>query len=181
MGADRELIQIVDAALAEAERKAGHWLACRPGCTPCCMGPFPITAADATRLRNGLASLDPNRAAQVRQRAQASVARLERDYPGGTLERILQDDEAAAGEPCPALDPETGLCELYESRPITCRTFGPPLHFKGESLGVCELCFQGASDEEIAECAVEIDAPVIPECPDTETIVAYALLCGPGI
>src|ERR1044071_1703757 len=100
MGADRELIQIVGAALAEAERKAGFWLACRPGCTPCCMGPFPITTADALRLRNGLAALERNRAEGVRQRARASVARIERDYPGGTLETILQDDEAAAEEPC---------------------------------------------------------------------------------
>src|SRR5580704_17105141 len=52
------LIQIVDAALAEAVRKSGAWLACRPGCCECCMGPFPFSEADAARLRDGLAELE---------------------------------------------------------------------------------------------------------------------------
>ena len=178
MGADRDLIQIVDASLAEAALKAGSWLACRPGCTPCCMGPFPITGEDAARLRKGLAGLDAERAARVRQRALMSVARLEHDYPGNTIARVLEEDDAAADEPCPALDPATGLCDLYEARPITCRTFGPPLHFTGESLAVCELCFEGATDDEIAACAVEIDCAPSPPHPDTDTIVAYALSRG---
>src|SRR5690242_261004 len=44
---DRAFIQIVDAATAEAARRSGPWLACRPGCTQCCIGPFPITQLDA--------------------------------------------------------------------------------------------------------------------------------------
>ena len=131
-----DLVQIVDAALAEAVHKAGAWLACRPGCTDCCIGSFPISDGDASRLRLGLAGLDPEHAARIRQRANA----------------FTEDDF------CPALDPETGLCELYGSRPITCRTFGPPLHFPDEGLGVCEVCFEGASESEIAACAVEIGA-----------------------
>ena len=38
-----------------------------------------------------------------------------------------------------------------KSRPMTCRVFGPPVRSEG-GLGVCELCFQGASSEEIAAC-----------------------------
>ncbi len=160
MPSDHVLIQIVDAALAEAARLAGSRLACRPGCAQCCMGPFPITPLDARRLRDGLAELgvrDPARAARVRERACQSAARLRRDYPGDTLARVLAEDEAGENEPCPALDPAAGTCDLYAARPITCRTFGPPLHFKGESPAVCELCFEGASDDEIAACEVEID------------------------
>lgn len=174
MEAARGLVQIVDAALAEAARKAGPWLACKPGCTPCCYGPFPITPDDAARLRNGLAALDPEHAAAIRRRARESVARMEREFPGDTVARILAEDGAADSEPCPALDLTTGLCDLYEARPVTCRTFGPPLHFRGEALGICELCFDGASADEIAACAVEIPM----EAPDAveETLVAYALL-----
>jgi Fe-S-cluster containining protein len=62
----------------------------------------------------------------------------------------------ANDEPCPALDPETGNCELYESRPMTCRVFGPPVRSE-DGLGVCELCFQGASDKEIAACEMKPD------------------------
>ena len=143
MPGDEALIQIVDAALAEAARKSGPWLVCRPGCTECCMGPFPITQLDARRLREGLAELerrDRQRAARVRERARQAVA------------RTATDDD-----PCPALDPSTGACDLYAARPITCRIFGPPVRCGSDAVGVCELCFQGASDEEIAACQVEVD------------------------
>jgi Fe-S-cluster containining protein len=142
MSGDQALIQIVDAALAEAARKSGPWLVCRPGCTECCLGPFPITQLDARRLREGLVELerrDPQRAAGVRERARQAVA-------------ATTDDQ-----PCPALDPSTGTCDLYAARPITCRIFGPPVRCGSEAVGVCELCFQGASDEEIAACQVEVD------------------------
>src|ERR1700692_2824924 len=158
---DRALIQIVDAALAEAARKSGQWLVCRVGCTQCCIGPFPISQLDARRLRGGLAELearDPERGAHVRERARQSVARLSSGCPGDPATGMLtESDEAeerfasfADDEPCPALDPETGACDLYAARPITCRTFGPPVRFGSESVGVCELCYEGASDAEIA-------------------------------
>jgi hypothetical protein len=47
---DQMLIQIVDSALAEAARRSGEWLVCRPGCTQCCIGVFPINQLDASRL-----------------------------------------------------------------------------------------------------------------------------------
>ncbi len=62
----------------------------------------------------------------------------------------------ANDEVCPVLDPETGLCELYDARPMTCRTFGPPVRSEG-GLGVCELCFHGATDEQIAACEMVAD------------------------
>ncbi len=184
MLSDDALIQIVDAALAEAGCRAGSWLACRPGCFACCMGPFPITSLDARRLRQGLDELethDPARAARVRDRARQSTARLRRDYPGDTVARVLAEDDAGEDEPCPALDPAAGTCDLYAARPITCRTFGPPVHFAGEALAVCELCFDGASDGEIARCEVEIDCgdlqPAVPGEGEDEvqTIIAWAL------
>lgn len=164
---DQALIQIVDSALADATRRSGHWLVCRPGCTQCCIGAFPINQLDALRLRRGLTDLEthaPQRADRVRQRACEAVARLSRDFPGDPVSGLLDEgDDAeerfsgfANDEPCPALDPETGNCELYESRPMTCRVFGPPLRSE-DGLGVCELCYQGASDEEIAACEMRPD------------------------
>ncbi|MBZ5582666.1 MAG: YkgJ family cysteine cluster protein [Acidobacteriia bacterium] len=165
---DRTLVQILDTAMAEAARKSGDWLACRLGCVECCMGPFPITQLDALRLRAGLAELagrDPQRAVRVRQRAQAAVERLSGGYPGdASTGRLDEGEEAeerfaafADDEPCPALDPETGACDLYAARPATCRIFGPAVRAGGGPLGVCELCYRGASDEEIAACEVEPD------------------------
>jgi Fe-S-cluster containining protein len=180
MPSDRDLIQIVDAALAEAARLAGPWLACRPGCAECCIGPFAISPRDARRLRDGMADLesrDPDRAERVRARAAESVARLTREYPEDTVAQVLAIDEAGENEPCPALDPETLTCDLYAARPITCRTFGPPIRFNAESLAVCELCFDGATPEEVERCEVAIDLEgLLAEFADqSETIVALAL------
>ncbi|HXM45610.1 MAG TPA: YkgJ family cysteine cluster protein [Bryobacteraceae bacterium] len=145
MPSDDTLIQIVDAALAEAARLSGPWLLCRPGCAQCCLGEFPITQLDAVRLRRGLAELEirePERAARVRQRARDNAA----------SQAPMADDD-----PCPALDPETQTCDLYAARPITCRTFGPPVRCESGDLGVCELCFEGAREAEIAACEVDFD------------------------
>jgi Fe-S-cluster containining protein len=166
------LIQIVDAALADAVRRSGTWLECRPGCTQCCVGVFAINQLDALRLQHGLFALektDPERAARIRSRAQDSIERLAAQFPGnvttGVLDTAVLDDwseaeerfaEFANDEPCPVLDPATGLCELYEARPMTCRTFGPPTRAAG-GLGVCELCFHGATDDQIASCEMVAD------------------------
>lgn len=165
---DTELIQIVDAAMAEAARKSGDWLVCRAGCYACCVGPFPISQLDALRLRDGLAALalgDPPRAQRVRRRVRDYLARFGPDFPGdpetGVLEEGEEAEESFAAfadeEPCPVLDPETGTCDLYAARPMTCRIFGPPVRSANEAVGVCELCFHGATDDQIAGCGVEVD------------------------
>ncbi len=61
---DTQLVQIMDAALADAAHRAGDWLACRPGCTQCCHGAFAINALDVARLQTGMSALresDPSR------------------------------------------------------------------------------------------------------------------------
>lgn len=167
MQRDQKLIQIVDSALADATRRSGSWLTCHPGCTQCCIGAFAINQLDAERLRRGLNKLkenDPERAAAIRARARGSVTRTSRDFPGNPTSGLLYETEVAQAdfeafandEPCPVLDPATGLCELYEFRPMTCRVFGPPVRSE-KGLGVCELCFQGASDEQIAACEMNPD------------------------
>ena len=159
---DAQLVQIVDAALAQVVQKSGDWLACRIGCTQCCVGVFAINQLDALRLRHGLNKLEhsqPEKARAIRERARQSMARLAAHFPGDLNTGILADDEASLerfesfgnDEACPALSPVTGKCELYESRPMTCRVFGPPLRTE-DGLGVCELCYDGASADEIAAC-----------------------------
>jgi Fe-S-cluster containining protein len=145
-------------------------------------------------LRQGIAELerrDPGRAARVRQRSRDFVSHLP-DYPGDLTTGILAEDEDAEErfaalpdeEYCPALDPATLTCDLYESRPVTCRVFGPAVRCGGDILGVCELNYQGATDEQIAECQVEVDPggmeDALLEGSREQTIVAYALLATPG-
>ncbi|MGZ4829598.1 MAG: YkgJ family cysteine cluster protein [Candidatus Angelobacter sp.] len=194
---DQKLVQIVDAALAEAAHKSGDWLVCRKGCTQCCFGPFAISQLDAWRLQKGLDDLtsnDAKRAARVRERAQQAVKRLSPTFPGNPKTGILGEDEDADtafeefanDEPCPALDPATGACDLYDARPMTCRTFGPPVRSgPEEALAVCELCYHGATDQEIADCEMAPDPDNLEEklIAETEkltgkrgnTIVAFCL------
>ena len=166
---DGELVQIIDAAFAETARRSGDWLVCRKGCTQCCIGAFAINQLDAARLRTGLAQLeihDPKRAARIRERACQSIARIAAGFPGDPQTGLLAEGVSAEerfldfanDEPCPVLDPEAGTCDLYASRPLTCRIFGPPVRSGPEGgLGVCELCFQGATPEEVAACEMEVD------------------------
>jgi Fe-S-cluster containining protein len=195
---DQQLIQIVNVALADTFQKSSKWLACKPGCSQCCHGIFAINQLDAIRLRRGLAELeahDPERAAGIRKRALDTVARLSEDYPGDPVTGVLDEDDTdeaskrwddfANAEPCPVLDPATGRCELYESRPVICRTFGPAMKTDGD-LGHCELCFVGASEEEVAAHEMHpdpdnLEAALVEELQKTtgecgETTIAFALV-----
>jgi Fe-S-cluster containining protein len=193
---DRELVQIVDVALADATHRAGSFLVCRIGCTQCCHGAFAINALDVARLREGMTALraaDPTTAQAVEERARAWLAEHAADFPGdrtdGTLGKSVRDQEKfekfADDAPCPALDPASGRCDLYAWRPMTCRVFGPPVRATGddgsEGLGYCELCFVGATPEQVAACEMRVPSELEAELncetgSTTETVVAFALL-----
>jgi Fe-S-cluster containining protein len=195
------LVQIVDTAVADAYHRGGHHLVCKPGCTQCCIGVFPIAQQDAARLREGLAALeqtDPARAHRIHTRVKESLTRLDPWFPGDLNTGILSEDYEAAilfeefanDEPCPVLDPTTGTCDLYEHRPILCRTFGPPMRTPGDdgetNLATCELCFIHATTEEIAACEIDPTIPAQEAASNEafnrahhlqgETLIAYALL-----
>ncbi len=191
-----DLIQIVDTAVADAYRRGGPHLVCHPGCSQCCIGVFPIAHQDAARLREGLASLeqtDPEKAARIHTRVKDSLTRLDPWFPGDLTTGILNDDHEAAilfeefanDEPCPVLDPTTGTCDLYEHRPILCRTFGPPMRTEEGNLATCELCYIHATTDEIAACELDPTIPAQEEASNEafntahglhgETLIAYAL------
>ncbi len=194
---DAELVQILDASLAEAARRAGTLLACRIGCTQCCHGAFAINALDAARLRAGMNTLHtaaPSTAQGIENRARAWLAEHGADFPGdlktGALGNSDEDqarfEDFANEAACPALDPATGRCDVYAWRPMTCRIFGPPVRAAGdngdEGLGHCELCFIGATPEQVAACEMPVphalETELIHEiAEDFETVVAFALLC----
>ncbi len=190
---DSELVQIMDAALADAARRASEWLVCRPGCTQCCHGAFAIGPLDALRLRAGMEALqtaEPALAAEIERRARAWIAEHGPDFSGdlqtGQLGESEEDaerfEEFANEAACPALDPATGRCDVYAWRPMTCRVFGPPVRVGDrQGLAHCELCFGGATLAEVAACEMpvphELEARLLDEVEAKgETVVAFALL-----
>ena len=199
--ADHRLVQLTDQALASAVLRSGSHLACRPGCSQCCHGAFPLNALDARRLRAGMADLqhsDPARASRVAARASTWLAEHLPAFPGDPATGILGTTEAdelafedyANDAACPALEPETGLCDLYSARPMTCRVFGPPVRSGEEGgLAVCELCFTHAQPEEIEACEMlpphQQEDALLRQLPaperDQQTVVAFCLVpaCAP--
>ena len=163
---DRTLLAAVHEALSQGQRALADSLDFGRGCPRCCYGPFPINVLDARRLRRGLAELaarEPGRAAAVAARARAQAERFAPEFPGrdGVL---TEDDDAVeafcarfAAEPCPALHGATGRCELYASRPIACRTFGPPVRIGSQDLPPCDWCFSGTPEDASRATAV-VDA-----------------------
>lgn len=130
-----------------------------------------MSMLDRARLQHGFDTLavdDLPRADRVRERVMQHRSRLAADYPGN-LETgwLLQDDAAqeafehfANDEVCPILDPATGTCDLYAARPVTCRVFGPPVRHE-DGLGVCELCFQGATESEVVAAEMFLPDPAV--------------------
>jgi len=190
---DGELVQIVDAALADAAGRAGAWLVCRLGCTQCCIGAFRINQLDALRLRVGMEFLrdsDPKLAMEIESRARGWIAEHGEAFPGDVKTGLLGEsdseierfEEFANDAACPALDPATGRCDVYAWRPLTCRVFGPPVRMgEGDELGHCELCFGGASQEEVRKCEMqvphELESRLVEELgAGGETVVAFALV-----
>jgi Fe-S-cluster containining protein len=192
---DAELVQIMDASLADAAQRAGDWLACRVGCTQCCYGAFAINALDAARLQTGMETLrhqNPALTAALEHRARNWIEEHGPAFPGDVESGRLGEteveqehfEEFANDAPCPALDEATGRCDVYRWRPMTCRVFGPPVRMgDGNALGHCELCFHGASPAEVAVCempvAHELEQELLDQVLDAgETVVAFALLKG---
>ncbi len=131
-----------------------------------------------SRSSPGGSRSEPNPSASGHER---SVERLSAEFPGDPITGLLDPSEEAEArfedfandEPCAALDPATGLCDLYRARPMTCRVFGPPVRSE-QGLGVCELCYHGATEEQIAAC----EMPVDPEGREAELLQEFELSSG---
>lgn len=201
---DKELLRIVDTELARVAGIAGKHLVCKKGCTACCHGAFGISQLDAARLRKAMAEMrgkNPRLANEIEARAKEWIAENGVEFPGSLTTGLLgeSDEEKAKFEEyandaaCPALNPATGLCDVYEARPMTCRVFGPPVRMDSSdmsdadetrALGHCELCFTEATAEEVQKCEMKVpydlEAKVMRELEGAEnlaeTLVVFALL-----
>lgn len=120
---------------------------CRAGCSQCCIGVFPITRLDAGMLQQGLASLPAATRASIEDRAREQISSLEATYPqlketrwldrrtDAEIDRMVSDFDQYR---CPALT-DDGLCMLYESRPLACRSMGIPTETDATVNGACEV------------------------------------------
>jgi Fe-S-cluster containining protein len=94
---------------AETTRAHADW-PCHAGCSDCCrsLAEVPsLTEPEWIRLRDAIAALAGDARAQIEE----AVARR----------RVLGTARPVV---CPLLDTTSGLCRVYEARPLACRTYG---------------------------------------------------------
>jgi Fe-S-cluster containining protein len=137
-----------------------------------------------------LRSENPALASELKRRAFTWIGEYGPAFPGDVGTGLIGDTESdrdrfeeyANEAACPALDPATGRCDVYEWRPMTCRVFGPPVRMgAGDALGHCELCFNGATTDQVAACEMamphDLEQQLIDQVPTKgETLVAFALI-----
>ena len=113
MDEPRRRLQVLDREVAaRCERTAqafGPW-PCAAGCDACCrsLAAVPeLTASEWQRVREAILALTRSERAAVAHAIERRMA--------------LGNERPIA---CPLLDPDRGLCRVYEARPIACRTYG---------------------------------------------------------
>lgn len=120
---------------------------CRSGCSHCCIGLFPITRLDVRLLQEGLTRLSTTQREHIVTRAARQVTALEAAFPrlgsSPSLDAWSDADideavRAFPDAPCPALA-DNGLCSLYASRPLTCRSMGIPTRHGAMVHGACDV------------------------------------------
>jgi Fe-S-cluster containining protein len=155
---------------AAARARPGDLL-CREGCFGCCLGSFEISLPEALVLRDAVSALPESRRTHVLERAARLVARGAESFPGDPVAGVLdpgrsEEQDAAYFDPlahvaCPLLELPSGRCAVYESRPVTCRTFG--LAWREERAVVhpaCPLNLADATPAHTLETAVDV-APLL--------------------
>ena len=145
----RNILERADAFFGEVTASQPQNLQCGRGCSLCCYGLFEIGSGDVPILAEGLASLHPSRRKRIVRKAQEII---ESSAHPNLRECSPAEKKAfykrTASVACPALS-DQGECQIYEARPLVCRTFGLPLRDGDQYLSdVCELNFTAATDDE---------------------------------
>jgi Fe-S-cluster containining protein len=136
----RHLVDQVDAAFAKIETAYDDCVKCNIGCADCCHALFDMSLIEALYIKN---EFDANISGALRSKiieraneADRKVYRLKRqahkDQLAGKPEKEIFDWMSAQRVRCPLLN-EKDQCELYETRPITCRLYGVPTVIGGQA------------------------------------------------
>jgi len=113
----------VDELCRQITGEFAEYIACHPGCDGCCRD-ISVFWVEAAAMATALRELSPPRIAEIRSRVSAGIPE--------------------AG--CPLL--RNGRCDLYEARPVICRTHGLPLltlQDREKTVDFCPMNFCGIS------------------------------------
>ena len=119
----------------------------------------------------------------MRDRVARAVAAQAPYFPGdaeGTFDDAASEDafcERFEEAPCPALDPLTGTCDLYDCPPDRLPHLGPPLRVGDEDVPPCALWFTSAAPAEVERARQALDIAHL-EHPMTDEVEADTLRFG---
>lgn len=152
-----EILSAADRFFAKVAEEQPDALACRAGCSLCCVGLFEVSAADLSVIADGLDRLDRATRSAVVARARRIVDQTRHPVLREATPEAKREFFLRAGEiDCPALG-EGGRCLIYNSRPLVCRTFGLPIRDGASYIGdECELNFLTSSREEKERAAWDL-------------------------
>jgi uncharacterized protein len=97
----------------QAIRAERDWWLCQQGCDHCCRHlahPPELSAVEWKRLDEAVVHLPTPERMVVEQKIDTLLQQISE----GTLSQVV----------CPYLNEQEGICRIYDSRPIACRTYG---------------------------------------------------------
>ena len=129
----KALVDQVDAVFEKVQQEYSECVVCEVGCADCCHALFDLTLIEAMFIKSQFDKLIPKESREeIIERANEAdrkVYKLKRSaskaFQEGKSERAILEDMALQRVRCPLLDGDD-KCELYQSRPITCRLYGIP-------------------------------------------------------
>jgi len=136
----QSLVDQVEAVFKQVQTEHDECVSCKVGCSDCCHALFDLTLIEAMFIKHQFDKVVPKEARQkIIERANIAdrkVYKLKRDaskaHQEGKPENEILEDMAQQRLRCPMLD-DDDKCEMYESRPITCRLYGIPTVIGGKA------------------------------------------------
>ena len=136
----QSLVDQVEAVFKQVQTEYGECVTCKVGCSDCCHALFDLTLIEAMFIKHQFDKVIPKEERQkIIERANVAdrkVYKLKREaskaHQEGKPENEILEGMAQQRIRCPLLDDEE-KCEMYESRPITCRLYGIPTVIGGKS------------------------------------------------
>lgn len=139
------LVSQIEAAFEQVRAKYPRAVRCDIGCSDCCFALFDITLVEALyinrKFNETYKGAEKEALLEKANRADREIAKLKhrahRDLHEGKNENQILEEMAEQRVRCPLLNDEN-RCDLYASRPITCRLYGIPVEIGGKARS-CRL------------------------------------------
>jgi Fe-S-cluster containining protein len=136
------VVQRVESAFEQVKTEYTECVTCKLGCSDCCHALFDLSLIEAMYIKakfDQKFSSDPKKREQLLEKANQAdreIYRIKRnaykDHQNGKSESEVLAGIAGERVRCPLLN-EDNQCDLYDSRPITCRLYGIPTEIGGKA------------------------------------------------